>query len=491
MLVARCLILAVIDCLDGNVEAPLTLVALFARQSGKNETSARVEAYLMARFMAWPMMRNIIKTAPTFRPQLLVSKQRLRQTLESNVFLARQYRPVEGYKFAVGNAMTTFLSAEPNANRVGETASLLLETDETQDTDIDIFDKDLRPMTLSTGAATMCWGTAWDLDNLLEQQREQARELQKALGRQLLFEVTWEEVAECNAAYRRAVTAERFRLGETHPIFQTQYCLIAIAALGRLFSAADIDGMMGGHSRRTEPRDGKYYVAGVDLCGADEMDASLVLQGKASTKKDSTFITVAEVTYVTNPLTMQKYPALTVVDSMMMGGRHPLTAADEIYRFVYQKWRCMHVVVDARGVGEGVAKIIEARRPDTTTALKSTTEDVSRLGFNLIAAAKNNRLRLYRDDGAADTRELLKQTRLCQRELLPSGRMRFYAPTTQQLVVETGAKEYIHDDAVKSLSYCVEAGEKWLYSGLDADYFERINDQDFDSTSGDVKHSSI
>lgn len=441
--------------------------------------------------MSWPMARNIIKTAPTFRPQLLVSKQRLRQTLESNIFLAKLYRPIEGYAFGVGNARTTFLSAEKNANRVGETASLLLETDETQDTDIDIFDKDLRPMTLSTGAATMCWGTAWNLDNLLEQQRECARELQKKLGRQLLFEVTWEEVAECNPAYKRAVCAERFRLGDTHPIFQTQYCLIAIASLGRLFDAADIEGMMGGHSRRTEPRDGKYYVAGVDLCGADEMDAALVLAGKASTKKDSTFIVVAEVSYVTDPYTMKKYPALTVVDCKMMHGKHPLTAADEIYRFVYSKWRCMHVVVDARGVGEGVAKIIESRRPDTTTALKSTTEDVSRLGFNLIAAAKNNRLKLYRDDRAADTLELIKQTRLCQRELLPSGRMRFYAPTTQQIVVETGAKEYIHDDAVKALSYCCEAGEKWLYSGIDSSYYEKIVESDFDSTSGVVEHSSI
>lgn len=490
MAVARALIVAVIDCLNGNVLAPLTLVALFSRQSGKNETSARVEAYLMARFMAHPTMMNIVKTAPTFRPQLVVSKQRLRQTLDANLFLRNSYRPVEGYKFAIGNAYTTFLSTEKQANRVGETASLLLETDETQDTDIEIYQKDLRPMTLSTGAATMMWGTAWDLDNLLEQHREIARVRERELGRRLLFEVTWEEVAQYNDRYAAAVAEERRLLGDDHPIFQTQYCLKALAALGRLFEDRDIARMMGGYARRLTPRDGKFYVAGVDLCGADEMDVMEVIAGKASTKRDATFIVVAEVIYITDA-SLKKHPSLRVVDCKMMYGAHPLTMANEVFEYVYGTWNCMHVVVDARGVGEGVAKIVESRRPDTTTALKSTAEDVSRLGFNLLATAKSGRLKLYQNDGAKDTQELLKQTRLCQRELLPSGKIKFYAPITQQLVVETGLKEYIHDDAVKALSYCVEAGEKWLYSGIEASYFEAMKDADFDALSGEPEYSSI
>ena len=52
------------------------------------------------------------------------------------------------------------------------------------------------------------------------------------------FAYDWQAVARCNPAYARYVEGERARLGETHPLFLTQYCLKPIAGGGRLFSAS-------------------------------------------------------------------------------------------------------------------------------------------------------------------------------------------------------------------------------------------------------------
>jgi len=75
--VARAIGRAVADGLGR--EAGLTLTVLFPRQAGKNQVSALVEAFLLFRYQR--AGGSIVKTAPTFRPQLAISARRLERML--------------------------------------------------------------------------------------------------------------------------------------------------------------------------------------------------------------------------------------------------------------------------------------------------------------------------------------------------------------------------------------------------------------------------
>ncbi|MGQ9554419.1 MAG: hypothetical protein ACUVWR_09930, partial [Anaerolineae bacterium] len=57
----------------------LTFTVMLARQMGKNELSAHLECYLLNLFRRRGGI--IIKAAPTFRPQAIISRLRLRQVL--------------------------------------------------------------------------------------------------------------------------------------------------------------------------------------------------------------------------------------------------------------------------------------------------------------------------------------------------------------------------------------------------------------------------
>src|SRR5215216_3302661 len=106
----------------------LEFAVLFPRQSGKNETQAQVEAYLLTLFQRTPGA-SIVKAQPTFRPQALNARLRLERALGAGGLkqgLALQpWRTRFGYVVQLGQAQVFFFSAEPSANVVGATATLL------------------------------------------------------------------------------------------------------------------------------------------------------------------------------------------------------------------------------------------------------------------------------------------------------------------------------------------------------------------------------
>jgi hypothetical protein len=108
-----------------------TFSVMMSRQAGKNELSAQLEAYLLTLYRA--VGGSIVKCAPTFKPQGVVSKDRLEEVLASPLVEIAPYDGEHGYVLRLGKARAVFLSADPAANVVGATASLLLEVDEAQD----------------------------------------------------------------------------------------------------------------------------------------------------------------------------------------------------------------------------------------------------------------------------------------------------------------------------------------------------------------------
>ena len=152
-----------------------TIVVEMSRQSGKNETAAQLEVALLAANAG--RGGDIVKTAPTWKPQIVNSKRRFearaRQARRRLSFL--NFRGTQGYIVECGAASIQFLSASPTADVVGATASILLEVDEAQDVAPAKYDKDFAPMRASTGAPVALYGTAWTTDTLLAQFAERVQ----------------------------------------------------------------------------------------------------------------------------------------------------------------------------------------------------------------------------------------------------------------------------------------------------------------------------
>ena len=149
--------LAVIESVLGR--QGISLVVMFPRQSGKNELQAQLESYLLCLFSGTDA--EIVKVSPTWKPQSQNAMRRLERTLKRNPLTQTLWQKEAGYIYRVGSARVYFLSAAPESNIVGATASTLLEVDEAQDVLPGKFDKEVAPMAASTNATRVFWGTAW------------------------------------------------------------------------------------------------------------------------------------------------------------------------------------------------------------------------------------------------------------------------------------------------------------------------------------------
>ena len=209
----------------------LTFAVMMARQAGKNELSAQIEAYLLNLYQRTG--GQIVKASPTFKPQTINSMLRLCDRLDNPCIVTCEgssggYRRRQGYIVEFGSARTLFFSAGPTASVVGATADLMLEGDEAQDIAADKWYKDFSPMTASTGATTVLYGTAWTADNLLARMMQHLRQQERADGIRRTFVYDATEVAACNPAYSRHVEERVARLGRDHPLVKSQYFLGAI-----------------------------------------------------------------------------------------------------------------------------------------------------------------------------------------------------------------------------------------------------------------------
>jgi hypothetical protein len=123
-----------------------------------------------------------------------------------------------------------FSFAEESASVVGNTAHILLEIDESQDVSKEKYTRDFKPMGSTTNVTTVHYGTAWDDTTLLEEVKQHKLELERKDGIRRHFRYDWQEVAKYNPDYLAYIEAERERLGENHPLFRTQYCLLPFVA---------------------------------------------------------------------------------------------------------------------------------------------------------------------------------------------------------------------------------------------------------------------
>src|SRR5579863_4673142 len=279
------------------------ITVMMSRQSGKNQLSAVLEAYLLVRMP----QGTIVKAAPTFTPQIINSRLRLHSMLDTPltrervwtshgyiVGLAPQAAPALLRAHAGPRVM--FYSAGQESNVVGATADLLLEIDEAQDVTPEKFDRDFRPMAATSNATTILYGTAWSDSTLLAQQRALNLAQQQQGGVRTHFEFDWRVLAAINPRYRAFVEQEIARLGENHPAVQTQYLLHSISGAGYLLSSLQRTLLQGSHLWEEAPGADGWYIAGMDVAG-EERPAPGVASGTsfASIKRDSSVITIGRI----------------------------------------------------------------------------------------------------------------------------------------------------------------------------------------------------
>lgn len=491
-----------------------TFSVMISRQGGKNELSALLELRLLQRY-AGSAVENI-KAAPTFEPQGRVSLRRLWTRLLA-AGAGRLAGIEHGNCVCFGRARQFFLSAAPGASVAGHTCHLLLEVDEAQDVAAETFDRQFRPMAAANNATTVYYGTAWSDHDLLAEVRDRHLAMERGDGIRRHFEYDWRTVARTVPAYAAFVEQERQRLGEQHPLFRTQYLLEPLSAGGRLFSPAQRALVRGRHHRRATPggelEPGRLlgYVAGLDIGGE-------ILPGTAAaaplppfetpgatsrpvTSPDWTVLTIARVLGPAAGALVQE-PDVEVVEHAAWQGAAHADLMRGLARLLREVWRVRRLVIDATGIGEGIASALAAldhrsaaaraadggvvngsapgsgiRVSDTVTSagrdgahalaggsagppagrppasarteivrLRLTEERKSALGFGLLSAVNSGRLRLYQPDGSPEATELWRELELARAEYRPNQRLAWFVGPRAG-----------HDDFVMSLALTVEA----------------------------------
>ena len=337
----------------------LTFTVEMARQAGKNELSAYLQMVLLLRNA--PRGGSIVKAAPTFQPQALISIQRIMRRLDENGLSSISHLE-KGNILHVGRCRATYLSAHPTSNVVGQTADLLLEIDEAQDVSPDKFNRDFRPMAAAQNATTVLYGTAWRSDSLLEQVKASAptaisERAYDPTAAKRHFRYDWQDVAQHNAPYGAFVEAERQRLGEEHPLFRTQYALLPLDETTRLFNGGQLAQLQGDHARQDTPRPGAVYVAGLDLAGAPVAISEPEWGASGAVARDETVLTIGEVVAAEHG----GEPQIRVVQHYRWRGAPHGTLTEQLTDLLKNIWRVRRVAVDATGIGEPTAAALHRR----------------------------------------------------------------------------------------------------------------------------------
>jgi hypothetical protein len=420
----------------------LTFTVLMARQAGKNELSARVELQLL--------MENAnravdgIKCAPTLEPQCRISLSRLWGCIVDAGLT--DDAAVQSQTIRLGRAHQRFLSADPSANVVGHTASLLLEVDEAQDVDTEKFDREFRPMAAATGATTVYYGTPWDDSTLLERAVQSNLELERRDGIRRHFSADWTVVADWNAQYSLYVEGERARLGENHPLFLTQYALKTISGGGRLFSASQRAQLQGMHARQSAPRPRDVYVAGLDLGGQEFEGTGNKEQG---TGHDASILTIARAVMPPSDAVVQE-PRLEIVEHQAFSGTPHDALFARLADLLPEVWRVRRVAVDATGLGETLSRLLSRRLgDDIVRPLKFTAESKSKLSYGLLAEVNGGRLKMYAADGSPEYAEFWREAELARVHYRPNRQISFFVSPSDG-----------HDDYLVSVALAVQAANE-------------------------------
>jgi hypothetical protein len=137
---------------------------------------------------------------------------------------------------------------------------------------------------------------------------------------------------------------------------------------------------------------------------------------------------------------------LRVVQHYWWTGRKHRELFPQLVDLLKRVWRCRAVVIDATGVGAGVASFLVGALPSAARPFTFTAASKSALGYGLLTAVNGGRLQMYADDGSPESVELWSEARLARSTLHENQRLSFYVDPREG-----------HDDLLMSLALAVEA----------------------------------
>lgn len=436
----------------------LSFVVMFPRQSGKNLLQAQLETYLMV--LLAERGAEMVKLSPTYQPQSLNAMRRLESALEGNLLTRGRWRKTAGNHYRFRNAHLTFLSAAPGSNIVGATASTLLQLDEAQDIEIGKYDKQIAPMAASTNATRVFWGTAWTGNTLLARELRAAEQAEAQDCLRRVFRIGAERVRREVPAYGRFVDEQIARLGRSHPMVKSQFFSEEIDFASGLFPPARIGLMAGSHAARSAPQPGRIYALLIDLAGEDEsarLDASAAEnQNFANPGRDSTALTIVEVDLSLMSDGLIGRPRYRVVQRCLWTGERHSSQYARILSLV-EHWQPWKVVVDASGVGAGLASFLRDKLGERLLPVVFNQQVKSKLGWGFLAVVDTGRFQNF-DEQQADEpqRQLqqlfLEQARGCDYEtsIGPERLLRWSVPQSAR----GSSGQLLHDDLLLSASLC-------------------------------------
>jgi hypothetical protein len=482
--------LAVVDSVVSG--AGRSLVVVFPRQSGKNELQAQLEVYLLALLSASEAGAEMVKVSPTWKPQSLNAMRRLERVLQRNLLLRDAWVKESGYIYRVGSARLAFLSAAPASNVVGATASALLQCDEAQDVLVDKWDKEINPMAASTNATRVFWGTAWTADTLLGRELELARQAEQGDGVRRVFVISADQVRAEAPAYGRFVDGEIARLGRSHPFVRSQYFSEAVDAHGGMFPAARLALMRGSHPPHPAPQPGCLYAFCIDVGGGDEDDLtegpaaasfsplpgespaaasfsplpggredsasfSPLPEGRGAggegpSSHDATALTIFHVDLPGLDGALPGLPTYRVVGRAAWCGAGQAELYTHLRAWI-EAWEPRQVVIDATGLGAGLAAFLRRSFPAQVRPFVFTRQSKSRLGWGFLGVVESGRFKDHAGEGGPLQALFFTQLSRVEMEILPGPQrgLRWQVPPGARHPA-SGAP--LHDDLVLSAALC-------------------------------------
>lgn len=419
----------------------LQFAVMMSRQAGKNELSGQLEAYLLNLYQR--RGGQIVKASPTFKPQTINSILRLTDRLD-NPWNKDRWRRREGYIVELGKARCLFFSADPAANVVGGTADILLECDEAQDVQPAKWDKDFAPMGASTNVTSVFWGTAWTSDTMLAQTIAHLHRLETRDGIRRVFKYDADQVGREVPSYAAYVRQQVQKLGRDHPLIKTQYYLEEIDGQGGLFPEMRRALMRGAHLRQAEPTAGRRYAFLIDVAGEDEQPGDpLQRQMLSNKKRDATALTVVDVDVSYGQLPTYR----TVNRKLWLGVKHSSLYGQIVA--LANKWRPVWVVIDATGVGAGLASFLQKALGERLIPVVFSPKVKSDLGWNFVGIVETGRYLEHVPDDTPDCRQFWHEVEACQYEVRDGpGQMMSWG--VWETVAYDGLIAYGHDDLLIS-----------------------------------------
>ena len=431
---------------------------VFPRQSGKNEAIAHLLVYLLTVLQqeGGQMVYGAVGDG------LGRGMRRLEERLDTPWTRGRRQRHGRPRRCSLGRASVVFISSHPGAAARGETADHLLILDEAQEQDPAHIEAVFTPMRAARRATAVYLGTAHTTTDFLWTKKSELEAAEAADGIRRVFLVGPEQVSAANPAYAAFLDEQVRRYGRRHPVIAAEYFLEPIDGTGGLFPAERLALMRGDHPRQRSPRPGERYVVAIDPAGGDPAAMGDPL---ANPDRDFTVATVFRL--VDSAGGGPVYEALDVFTdrgSPHFRGEPGRPALAERLLAWLRHWEPAQVIIDAAGVGQGLADWLGERfgrgrvspHPIHSAAVKA------RLGSDLLALVDTGRFRYWsgdEDEPLADGWWFWRQAEACTYSLGPGGRfdhdLRWAVPESARVATPLGPRP-VHDDRLLSAALVAE-----------------------------------